>query len=206
MASDTQDTSDTVHRIIAKAINSDEPVRLDIGGGRDPEDGHINIDLRETPEVDIVAPAQDLPVPDQSVDRIHCNSLVPHLPDPFAAFKQWTRVLKPEGELVVKATHANSTGIRDDADHEHYSWTSETPKYYSGDMFEYYGGSGSLEIVEIEVVGWLRPYRWWLRPTSWLFGKWIEFVKNDMADELMKLPLAGGRVIVRYQRRNVNQG
>ena len=186
--------------IVKKRIHNSEAINLDIGGGRDPKKDHLNIDLRETPEVDIVAPAQDLPIPDRSVDRIHCNSLIPHLPDTFAAFQEWSRVLKPGGKLIVKATHANSTGIRDDADHQHYSWTSETPKYFSGDIFEYYGGVDALELDDIEVVGWLRPYRSWLRPPSWLFGKWIDFAKNDMADELMKLPLAGGRVIAYYHR------
>lgn len=193
--------SDTdIHPVVADALRSDDPVRLDVGGGRDPQEGHINVDLREIPEVDVVAPARNLPVPDESVDRIYCNSVVPHLPEPFEAFAEWARVLKPGGELVVKATHANSTGIRADADHEHYSWTSETPKYFSGDVFDYYGGLEELVIEDVEIIGWLRPYRWWLRPPSWLFGKWLEFVENDMADELMKLPLAGGRVIARFRR------
>lgn len=176
---------------VKNRIHNSEEINLDIGGGRDPKKDHINIDLRETAEVDIVAPAQDLPMPDQSVDQIHCNSLIPHLPDVFAAFQEWSRVLKPGGGIVVKATHANSTGIRDDADHQYYSWTSETPKYFSGDIFEYYGGVDALKLDNIEIVGWLRPYRSWLRAPSWLFGRLIDFARKDMADELMKLPLAG---------------
>jgi len=176
-------------------------LRLDIGGGRNPHEGFTNVDLREIPEVDIVAPASYLPLEDESVDEIYCNSVIPHLPDTFAAFEEWARVLKPGGKLTVKATHANSTGIRDDADHQHYSWTSETPRYYSAELFEYYGGSDELHITELQVVGWLRPYRWYLRPASWLYGKLIDFVGDDIADELMKLPFAGGRVLVEYEKR-----
>jgi len=158
------------------------------------------VDLREAPEVDVVAPAYDLPVPDAVVSRIHANSLIPHLRDPFEVFAEWTRVLETGGEIVVKATHANSTGIRDDADHKLYSWTSETPEYFSGDMFDYYVEGPQLDLKDTKVIGWLRPYRWWLRPGSWVFGKLIDFVEDDMADELMKLPLAGGRVIARYEK------
>lgn len=189
-----------VHPSIGEALEDDERIALDIGGGRQPEPDHINVDLRDAPEVDIVAPADDLPVSDAVVSRIHANSLVPHLEDPFDTFAEWARVLESGGELIVKATHANSTGIRDDADHSFYSWTSETPEYFSGDMFGYYSDAESLRLESCTVVGWLRPEREWLRPPSWAFGQLIEFVENDMADELMKLPLAGGRVIARFRK------
>ncbi len=190
-----------IHQSIKDAIDSGRSIALDIGGGRNPKPDHINVDLRRAPEVDIVAPADDLPIPDAVVSRIHANSLIPHLRNPFETFAEWTRVLETGGEIIVKATHANSTGIRDDADHQLYSWTSETPNYFSGDMFEYYSEDTKLELKTIDVVGWFRPYRWWLRPVSWGFGKLIDFVEDDMADELMKLPLAGGRVIAQYQKR-----
>jgi|AntRauMinimDraft_3_1070383.scaffolds.fasta_scaffold03019_2 SAM-dependent methyltransferase len=192
--------STEIDPVIKKALQNNQYIALDIGGGKNPEPNHINVDVRETPEVDIVAPAGDLPIPDGTVSRIYANSLIPHLNNPFEVFSEWTRVLEKGGEIVVKATHANSTGIRDDADHKLYSWTSETPEYFSGDMFQYYISDSSLELKEVDLVGWCRPYRWWLRPISWTFGKFINFVSNDMADEFMKLPLAGGRVTARYEK------
>lgn len=176
-----------------------DKVKLDIGGGRDPLPGHINVDLRTLPEVDVQAAADDQPFADNSVTRVHANSLVPHLPDLNVAVAEFSRVLEPGGELVLKATHANSTGIRDDPDHHNWSWTSPTPGWYDVDSEWAYYHDAVLELVDVEVVGWMRPYRWWLRPASWLFGQLIDAVEPDMADELVKLPLAGGRVIAKWR-------
>lgn len=179
-----------------------ERVRLDLGAGRNPIEGHLAVDLRATPETDLMASADDLPFADESVDRIHANSLLPHLHDYTAAFEEWNRVLKPGGELEVAATHAHSTGIVQDADHFSWSWTSETPGYFDADhQFGYYT-EVSLELVEREVIGWARPGRAWLRPWSWLYGKVVNVVSPEIADELMKLPFSGGRVRAVFRKQD----
>lgn len=175
-----------------------EELKVDVGGGRHPEPGHVNVDLRELPEVDIVA-AHDLPFDDNTVDRLYCNSLIPHLEDINRAFAEWSRVLAPGGELVVKATHSNSTGIYDDADHNHWSWTSATPRYFDVDSeFSYYNDA-ALSVVDVDVIGWARPEKDWLRPLSAAYKLMFKTVSPDVADELAKLPFAGARVIARFE-------
>lgn len=145
---------------LSTALEGEDPIFLDLGGGRNPLKGHLNVDLRNIDEVDLQASADDLsPFPDGSVDRIHCNSLIPHLPDLPAAFNEWSRVLRPGGELVVKATHAHSTGIVQDPDHHNWSWTSRTPEWFDKDSeFEYYTET-NLVLEDVTVDGWLRPER-----------------------------------------------
>lgn len=182
-------------------MNQSESVNLDLGAGKDPLSDHLAVDLRATDETDILASADNLPFADETVDRIHANSLLPHLDDYSTAFEEWNRVLKPGGELEVAATHAHSTGIIQDADHSSWSWTSETPAYFDMDhSFSYYTDI-SLELVSCDVVGWARPDREWLRPWSWLFGKIVDSVDPQIADELMKLPFSGGRVRAIYQKK-----
>lgn len=176
-------------------------IKLDIGAGRDPLPGHLAVDLRKTAETDVMASADCLPFADETVDRVHANSLIPHLTDYTVVFEEWDRVLKSGGELEVAATHAHSTGIVQDADHSSWSWTSETPGYFdAGHPFNYYTDI-SLELVSCEVVGWARPGWGWLRPWSWIFGKVIDNVHPKTADELMKLPFSGGRVRAKYRKR-----
>lgn len=183
-----------------KTTSSDE-ILVDLGGGRNPLPGHINVDPRSTlDEVDHYGTASDLPFEDGTVDRIHGNSIVPHIKDMNSAMEEFYRVLKPGGELILKATHGHSTGIIADPDHYSWSWTSATPSWYSKQSeFSYYSDA-SFEIVDVEVIGWLRPERWWLRPGSYLFGKLIDSINPDLADELMKIPFAGGKVIARWRK------
>lgn len=182
------------------AETREEPVRVDLGGGRNPVKGHINVDLRPLDEVDVVAPADDLPFQDGVVNRIHANSLIPHLEDLNKAFAEWSRVLAPGGTLTVKATHAHSTGIVADADHNSWSWTSETPYYFDrGSEFDYYNDS-TLVLESVEVIGWTRPDRWWLRPPGFVFKHALRRMSGEIADELMKLPFAGGRVIAEFRK------
>lgn len=182
-------------------MNSDRSIKLDLGAGKDPLSGHLAIDLRQTAKTAILASADNLPFDDETVDRVHANSLIPHLTDYTEAFEEWSRVLKPGGELEVAATHAHSTGIVQDADHSSWSWTSETPEYFDVDhKFNYYTEI-SLELVSCDLIGWARPGWQWLRPWSWLFGKIVILIHPQTADELMKMPFSGGRVKAVYRKK-----
>jgi hypothetical protein len=98
----------------------------------------------------------DLPFNIETIERIHANSLDPHLTDYAEASEEWNRVVKSSGEPEVAATHAHSTGIVQDADHSSWSWTSETSRYFDVDYkFNYYADI-SLELVSSNVVGWAR--------------------------------------------------
>ena len=48
-----------------------------------------------------LAKAEALPFPDGSLDLILNTFLIDRVPDPFAAFAQWYRCLKPGGRLIV---------------------------------------------------------------------------------------------------------
>lgn len=199
--SSTGDGSTDLPAGVATALNEpDGTISLDLGGGRDPLTGHINVDLRSIEEVDLQADATDLPMfPDGSVDRIHCSSLIPHIDDLNEAFAEWDRLLREGGELVVSATHANSTGIVQDPDHDHWSWTSRTPEWFDVDSEFAYYNDASLKLIEVTVEGWARPDHEWIRPLAWGFGHLVNATSKETADELMKLPFAAGRVEARYE-------
>lgn len=187
---------------MSSEARADDPIKLDVGGGRDPLEGHLNVDIRPVDQVDVQAIATALPFEDGAVERIHANSLVPHVGDLNVAMEEFSRVLAPGGRLVLQATHANSTGIVADPDHRNWSWTSETPRWYdSGSPYEYYSDT-DLELLDVHVRGWARPERFWLRPFSWLFKRTVHSVSNEVADELMKAPFAGGRVEAEWRKRS----
>lgn len=177
-----------------------ETLKVDVGAGRNPEPGHVNVDLRDLPEVDYQAPASDLPFGDETVSRLVCHSLVPHLEDIPQVFDEFSRVLAPGATLIVTATHANSTGIVQDPDHNSWSWTSRTPEWFDKNSEFAYYGEYELELVDVDVVMWTRPDRWWLRPLAALYNGLPDVVSPGVLDEVMKLPFSAGRVKGRYKK------
>jgi len=54
----------------------------------------------------VVAVAEDLGLPDQSVDMIICSEAFEHLPDPVTALAEFNRVLKCQGRIVIQSPNA----------------------------------------------------------------------------------------------------
>ena len=50
-----------------------------------------------------IAAAHQIPLPDAAVDRILCRAVLHHLPDPHAAFREFARLLRPGGLLLLQA-------------------------------------------------------------------------------------------------------
>ena len=77
-----------VERFLTESSPPDSFV-LNLGSGR----GRliptiVNLDVIEAPDVDIVASASDIPLPDGSVDRIISQELFEHLADDKGAFRE----------------------------------------------------------------------------------------------------------------------
>lgn len=86
---------------------ADDPaaVRLHLGCGRDKRVGWINLDTDARLEPDVVGDAASLPMfADASVDVIEANHLFEHFTydGARAALREWARVLRPGGELVLE--------------------------------------------------------------------------------------------------------
>lgn len=60
-------------------------------------------------KLDIVSDITAIPLPDASVDAIMCTEVFEHIPDPIAAVKEFNRLLKPGGYLLVTAPFASLT-------------------------------------------------------------------------------------------------
>lgn len=54
-------------------------------------------------KIDFVSDILDIPVPDQSYDVILCSEVIEHVPDPVSAIKEFSRILKPGGSLLITA-------------------------------------------------------------------------------------------------------
>ena len=60
-------------------------------------------------KLDIVSDIVSIPLPDHSVDAIMCTEVLEHIPDPVAAVKEFARLIKPGGYLLITAPFASLT-------------------------------------------------------------------------------------------------
>lgn len=63
----------------------------------------------EPPKIDIEADAHEIPLPDESQDFIFHSHVFEHMKNPVKALKEWMRILKPGGHLVMIIPHKERT-------------------------------------------------------------------------------------------------
>ena len=61
----------------------------------------------DTSRVDIVCDITAIPEPDASFDAILCTEVLEHVPDPVAVLREFARLLKPGGKLILTAPFAS---------------------------------------------------------------------------------------------------
>lgn len=64
-------------------------------------------------KVDIVAPGDDLPFKDNTVDFVISSHVIEHFYDPIKAVEEWLRVVKSGGYVYIIAPHKERTFDRD---------------------------------------------------------------------------------------------
>ena len=64
-------------------------------------------------KVDIVAPGDQLPLKDNSLDFVISSHVIEHFYDPVKTMKEWLRVVKPGGYVYVIAPHKERTFDKD---------------------------------------------------------------------------------------------
>ncbi len=61
----------------------------------------------DTSKIDLVCDICHIPEPDGAFDAILCAEVIEHIPDPVAALKEFARLLKPGGTLILTAPFAS---------------------------------------------------------------------------------------------------
>ena len=104
---------------LEKIINSGEPVIIELGCGKKKKPGRIGVDKVDLSEVDIVADIEDglSFLPDDSVDEIHCRSVLEHIENFENMIKEIVRVLKSDGRAHIFVPHFSNPYYYSDFTH-----------------------------------------------------------------------------------------
>ncbi len=84
-------------------VKSSNPLKINVGAGRDIRNDYINIDNRELHGIDIVADVNELPFEKDTVDEVYAAHLIEHFTE-YQLKKLitiWFGLLKKGGELVL---------------------------------------------------------------------------------------------------------
>jgi len=94
-------------------------------------------------ELNIVCDITSIPEPDSSFDAIMCIEVLEHLPDPVQAIKEFSRLIKPKGHLILTAPFCSLTHFSP------YHFSTGFNKYW----YEVQLAENGLKIIEITPNG-----------------------------------------------------
>lgn len=93
--------------------------------------------------LDIVSDIASIPEPDASFDAIMCIEVLEHLPDPLPALREFSRLLKPGGTLLLTAPFCSLTHLAP------YHFSTGFSRYF----YEKHLADHGFEIIEIQSNG-----------------------------------------------------
>lgn len=99
-------------------------------------------------KLDIVSDITEIPEPDGSFDAIMCIEVFEHLPDPLAAIREFARLLRPGGKVILTAPFCSLTHFAPYhfyTGFSRYFYETQLPAYgfnvdemvHNGNFFEY---------------------------------------------------------------------
>lgn len=102
---------------------------LDAGTGRGAyrellagfAESYVGMDVSATASTDVLGDAQKLPFVDGAFDTVFCSQVLEHVPQPGVALKEFCRVLKPGGHLILTVPHLSWLH---NEPHDYYRYTS----------------------------------------------------------------------------------
>lgn len=103
-------------------IKDRKRLSIELGSGGKKKEGRITIDKVDLPGVDIVADLEeDLAfLPDQSVDEIHCRSVLEHIENFENLMAEMVRVLKTNGTAHIFVPHFSNPYYYSDYTHKRF--------------------------------------------------------------------------------------
>lgn len=128
---------------IQKELGIEGATKINIGCGRHPMKGYINLDIAKevNPDILVDIEKEGLPFPDNSIDEIYSSCCLEHIRPQYWSFimQEIARVSKHKGKLrlVLPFDSAFQRGHADQ--YRVFTWDSFCDHYYDSSEVLYYG-------------------------------------------------------------------
>jgi len=133
---------------------------LDVGCGRNKYPGAIGIDCRREAAADVLCDINrpPYPFPDNSFDEVRATHVIEHVEDVLATMKEFHRLTRPGGKIVVVTPHYTDFSSFCDPTHR-WHLTSFSFRYFGEDHggFGYYTAEKLRQtLVEVRLLAFWR--------------------------------------------------
>jgi len=186
-------TDISVHKLqlpngqVARSEQSFSRTVIDVGCGKNKVAGAIGVDCVALPGVDIVHDLSSFPYPvaTDSVDEIHINHVLEHLPDVMATMEELWRVAKPGATISIRVPHFTGILAWKDPTHRR-SFTSESFGYFGDNGYSFYTHA-RFEVMSVRLI--YSTYqkecrsisRMLVRTIQWLLDRHPTFCERHLA-------------------------
>lgn len=155
MEPQANEKSDPAKQAADALARIDGDVRLNLGCGRFPIPGWINVDSSPLPEVDVLVDleAGSLPFDDDSIAEFAGSHVLEHIRNSLGLMQELHRVAKPGALAVLRVPYGSSDDADTDPTHvRRYFWGSwgyfSQPYYWRAD----YGYRGDWEVEDMLLI------------------------------------------------------
>lgn len=160
---------------------------LDVGCGNKKVPNAIGVDACLLPGVDVVHNLDLFPYPfaEDSVDEIHINHVLEHVPNVIATMEELWRISRPGAKLHIRVPHFTGILAWKDPTHRR-SFTSESFGYFGENDYSFYTHARfQLMSVRLQYSTQLKTSRWIARflaqPIQWLLDRHPTFFERNLA-------------------------
>ncbi|MDB4958614.1 MAG: SAM-dependent methyltransferase [Myxococcales bacterium] len=137
------------------AVVQRDAIRLNVGCGRSPLEGWVNLDSARLPGVDLVVDLElaKLPFDDNSVSEISASHVLEHIHNSLGLMQELHRVARPDAVAIIRVPYGSSDDADEDPTHvRRYFWSSwgyfSQPYYWRAD----YGYRGDWELEDVQLT------------------------------------------------------
>jgi hypothetical protein len=107
---------------MSSPLEAPRPYRLNVGCGKNPIDGWINLDSAALPGVDIVCDleavrASPIALPDESVESFLLSHVIEHIHDSLGLMQDLWRLAVPDAVAAIRVPHGGSDAAWEDPTH-----------------------------------------------------------------------------------------